>query len=72
MAGRSFAGRVNHALCHNEIPLMKIRLILALSAYAALALLAGFTLHNREMRLAVWVLLGGLAIRTWIADLKQQ
>ena len=51
---------------------MKIRLILALGAYAALALLAGFTLHNREMRLAVWVLLGGLAIRTWIAEQKQQ
>jgi hypothetical protein len=50
---------------------MKIRLILALGAYAVLALLAGYTLENRDMRLAVWVLLGGLAIRTYIADLKQ-
>ena len=45
---------------------MKIRLIVALIAYAALALLAGFTLKN-EFRLAIWVLLGGLAIRTSIA-----
>ncbi len=45
---------------------MKIRLILALCAYASLAILAGFTLQH-PFRTAVWVLLGGLAIRTTIA-----
>ena len=50
---------------------MKIRLILALCAYAVLALLAGLTLSNRDMRLAVWVLIGGLAIRTYTASLRE-
>jgi len=49
---------------------MKIRLILALTCYAVLALLAGFTLKN-EFRTAIWVLLGGLAIRTSIAAARE-
>jgi hypothetical protein len=39
---------------------------LTLGAFALLALLAGFTLQH-PFRTAVWVLLGGLAIRTLIA-----
>jgi len=49
---------------------MKIRLTLALSAYAAFALLAGLTLQH-PFRTAVWVLLGGLAIRTVIAAIPK-
>ena len=55
---------------------MTKRLILAMLAYAALAALAGWTLGDAavvvgssrvEMRLAVWILLGGLALKTLIA-----
>ena len=42
------------------------RLILALSAYAVLALLAAFTLDGL-FRSAVWILLMGLTVKTLIA-----
>jgi hypothetical protein len=42
------------------------RLILALSAYAVLALLAAFTLDGL-FRSAVWILLMGLTAKTLIA-----
>jgi hypothetical protein len=42
------------------------RLAAAMGAYAAIALLAAFTLDGK-FRLAVWIFLGGLAIKTWIA-----
>ena len=45
---------------------MKTRLQAAMAAYAALALLAAFTLDG-VMRTAVWILLGGLALKTLIA-----
>jgi len=45
---------------------MSQRLLLALSAYAVLALLAAFTLDG-ALRLAVWILMAGLAVKTWIA-----
>ncbi len=35
-------------------------------SYAVLALIAGFALEGK-MRIALWILLGGLAIKTWIA-----
>ncbi|WP_180539583.1 hypothetical protein [Nevskia soli] len=38
----------------------------ALIAYTALALIAGFALDGK-IRLFVWILLGGLAIKTWAA-----
>ncbi|HTB19838.1 MAG TPA: hypothetical protein VK708_17070 [Bryobacteraceae bacterium] len=41
-----------------------------MSAYAAIALLAGVTLDG-NFRLVVWILLGGLALKTYIATLKQ-
>jgi hypothetical protein len=34
--------------------------------YAVLAVLAGLTLDGK-MRIAVWILMGGLAVKTWIA-----
>jgi len=47
------------------IPLNK-RLSFAFGCYAALALLAGFTLDGL-FRTAVWIFLGGLMLKTWIA-----
>jgi hypothetical protein len=43
---------------------------MAMSAYAALALLAGFTLAGR-FRLATWIFLGGLAVKTWLVTLRR-
>ena len=42
------------------------KLTLALTAYALIALSAYFTLSD-NMRLAVWVLMGGLALKTLVA-----
>lgn len=42
------------------------RLVAACACYAALALLAAFTLDGK-IRLAIWILLGGLAAKTLIA-----
>jgi hypothetical protein len=41
-----------------------------MSAYVVLAVLAGLTLDG-PMRLAVWVFLGGLAVKTYIAKLQK-
>ena len=38
-----------------------------MSTYAILAVLASFTLDGGLMRNAVWVLLAGLAVKTYIA-----
>jgi hypothetical protein len=45
---------------------MRVSFRTALVGYAVLALIAGFALEG-NIRLAVWILLGGLAIKTWIA-----
>jgi hypothetical protein len=45
---------------------MNKRLLAAMSTYAILALLATFTLDGK-MRIAIWVLMGGLALKTLIA-----
>ncbi len=45
---------------------MPTRLLSALAAYAVLSLLAAFTLDG-TLRLAVWILMAGLALKTWIA-----
>jgi hypothetical protein len=45
---------------------MTVRFVLAMAAYLMLALLAGFTLDG-TLRNAVWVLMGGLAVKTVIA-----
>jgi hypothetical protein len=46
---------------------MNTRFLLAMGAYAVLALLAALTLDGL-MRNAVWILLGGLAVKTYIAQ----
>ena len=43
------------------------KLTLALAAYAVIAALAAVTLEG-NLRLAVWILMGGLAVKTWIAS----
>jgi hypothetical protein len=45
---------------------MRPKLLVAFGAYAVLAILAGVTLDGK-MRLAVWILLAGLALKTYIA-----
>lgn len=45
---------------------MNTRLVLAMASYAVLALLAAFTLDG-TFRYAVWILMGGLALKTYIA-----
>jgi len=45
---------------------MRKRLAAAMAAYLLLALSAAFTLEG-PFRLAVWIFLGGLAVKTWIA-----
>ena len=49
----------------NELT-MTSRFLWALGVYAALALMAAFTLDGK-LRAAVWVLLGGLTVKTCIA-----
>jgi len=44
----------------------KTRLYWALGAYALLAALAGLTLDG-AFRLGVWILMAGLAAKSWIA-----
>jgi hypothetical protein len=46
---------------------MTKKLMAALGAYAAIALLAAFTLDGGLMRNAVWVLMGAFALKTYIA-----
>jgi hypothetical protein len=45
---------------------MTYRFLWALGVYAALALMATFTLDG-TLRTAIWVLLGGLTVKTFIA-----
>jgi hypothetical protein len=46
---------------------MENRFTAAMCTYAVLAILAGFTLDGGLLRNAVWVLMAGLAIKTYIA-----
>jgi hypothetical protein len=46
---------------------MNKKLIGALSVYGAIAILAAFTLDGGLLRNAVWVLMAGLAIKTYVA-----
>lgn len=48
----------------------KSGLIAALAAYAVLAALATLTLTGK-MRIAVWIFLGGMAVKTWLSSLHQ-
>ncbi len=46
---------------------MNKRFLIAMATYAVLAVLAAFTLDGGLMRNAVWILLAGLAVKTYIA-----
>jgi hypothetical protein len=46
---------------------MKTRLIAAMASYGMLALLAALTLPDLRIRAVVWILLAGLALKTWVA-----
>ena len=46
---------------------MSRKLLAAMSTYAILAVLAAFTLDGGLLRNAVWILLAGLALKTYIA-----
>jgi hypothetical protein len=48
-----------------------LKFIAAMCSYGILALLAGFTLDGR-IRLAVWILLGGIAMKTVLVVLKRR
>jgi hypothetical protein len=47
-----------------------LKFIAAMSSYAILALIAGFALDGR-VRLAVWVFLGGIAVKTVLVVLQR-
>jgi len=47
-----------------------LKFVAAMFTYAILAVLAGFTLDGR-IRVATWVFLGGIAIKTVLAVLKR-
>ena len=49
---------------------MNIKFLSAMAVYAVLALLAGVTLTG-AMRIAVWIFLAGLAVKTWLATLQR-
>lgn len=55
---------------------MNKRFAAAMASYVVLALLAAFTLDGdtiaRKMRAGVWILLAGLAFKTWIAYKTQR
>jgi predicted membrane channel-forming protein YqfA (hemolysin III family) len=46
----------------------KSGLVAAIAAYALLATLATLTLTGK-MRIAVWIFLGGMAVKTWLSSL---
>lgn len=52
------------------MPITNSRLYFAFAAYVAIALLAGFTLDG-PFRLAVWIFLAGLAVKTWLLKLRR-
>lgn len=48
---------------------MNKRLLWAMSAYLALAVMATFTLDG-GLRYFIWILMAGLAVKTWVAHKK--
>ena len=51
--------------------LLDLRFIAAQCFYVVLAILAGFTLDG-NVRIATWVFLGGIALKTWLVVLKRR
>jgi len=52
------------------VGLMKPRFLAAMLSYGALAVLAAATLSGL-FRIAVWIFLAGLALKTWIAAVRK-
>ena len=50
---------------------MDLRFIAAMSFYALLAVLAGLTLTG-DIRIATWIVLGGIALKTCLVVLKRR
>ena len=50
---------------------MNRKFAVAMTTYAAFAVLAFFTLDG-TIRLATWVFLGGFALKTWLVVLKER
>ncbi len=50
---------------------MDRRFIAAMTVYAVLAILAGFTLTG-VIRIATWIFLGGIALKTLLVVLKRR
>ena len=48
------------------------RLGLALGCYVLLAGAAWLTISDRDLRLVLWVFLGGLAVKSWVAWRQNQ
>jgi hypothetical protein len=46
---------------------MNARFALAMTAYAVFALLGAIILTDEKIRGALWIFLGGLALKTWLA-----
>ena len=57
-------------MVEHRFPMIR-RFLAAMATYAAIAILAAFTLDGKlldgKLRLAVWILMGGLALKTLIA-----
>jgi len=52
-------------------PFMNLRFAAAMLTYAVLATLAGFTLTG-NIRIATWIFLGGIALKTCVVVLKRR
>ena len=52
-------------MVEHRFPMIR-RFLAAMAAYAAIALLAAFTLDGK-LRIAVWIFMGALALKTLIA-----
>ena len=50
---------------------MDLKFTAAMAAYAMLAVLAGFTLDG-NLRIATWIFLGGIALKTFLVVLKRR
>ena len=48
------------------------RLALALGCYALLSTAAWLIISDRDLRLALWVFLAGLAVKSWLAWKQNQ
>lgn len=55
----------------NQSPAMRRRFKWALGAYAAIGVLAALTLEGMLLW-GVWILLGGLAVKSWIAVRREE